>query len=126
MVRRDGTSCRRARSLRKVVHRGHEGDGWVPGPMEGRIAPAERGGGRPGRPAGPASSGPRHEEMVSMGLDLGIFTCDRPLREFYQRAGWEELPGTVLVGGTPQEPFASDQSMKRASKTIHSDLRWAV
>ncbi|HPW56300.1 MAG TPA: GNAT family N-acetyltransferase [Thermoanaerobaculaceae bacterium] len=66
------------------------------------------------------------EEMASMGLDLGIFTCDRPLREFHQRAGWEELPGTVLVGGTPQEPFASDQSMKRASKTIHSDLRWAV
>ncbi|GEM_PF-2281181 len=34
MVRRDGTSCRRARSLRKVGRRGHEGDGWVPGGHE--------------------------------------------------------------------------------------------
>lgn len=48
-------------------------------------------------------------EMAAMGLDLGIFTCDRPLLEFYERAGWEELPGAVLIGGTPQEPFPSDQ-----------------
>ena len=35
------------------------------------------------------------------GADLGIFTCDRPLQAFYERAGWQVLPGSVLVGGTP-------------------------
>lgn len=43
------------------------------------------------------------------GLDLGIFTCDRPLQAFYESAGWRLLPGTVLVGGTPEAPFPSDQ-----------------
>lgn len=49
-------------------------------------------------------------EMSARGLDLGLFTCDRPLRAFYERAGWRVLPGTVLVGGTRQDPFPSDQS----------------
>jgi len=43
------------------------------------------------------------------GVDLGIFTCDAPLRRLYERAGWRTLPGTVLVGGTPDAPFPSDQ-----------------
>ncbi|MGK4581591.1 GNAT family N-acetyltransferase [Kitasatospora sp. HPMI-4] len=43
------------------------------------------------------------------GADLGLFTCDRVLRGFYESAGWETLPGTVLVGGTPEDPFPSDQ-----------------
>jgi hypothetical protein len=43
------------------------------------------------------------------GADLGIFTCDRPLQAFYEAAGWQLLPGTVLVGGTPEAPFPSDQ-----------------
>lgn len=43
------------------------------------------------------------------GADLGIFTCDRYLRAFYERAGWRHLPGTSLVGGTPENPFPSDQ-----------------
>ncbi|RAG84427.1 GNAT family N-acetyltransferase [Streptacidiphilus pinicola] len=43
------------------------------------------------------------------GVDLGLFTCDRPLRAFYAGAGWQELPGAVLVGGTPEAPFPSDQ-----------------
>ena len=42
-------------------------------------------------------------------LDLGIFTCDRPLRPFYESAGWVLLPGAVLIGGTPEAPFPSDQ-----------------
>ena len=42
-------------------------------------------------------------------VDLGIFTCDTPLRTFYERDGWQALPGTVLVGGTPDVPFSSDQ-----------------
>lgn len=49
------------------------------------------------------------ERMAGLGLDLGLFTCDRPLRRFYERAGWRSLTGTVLVGGTSQEPFPSDQ-----------------
>jgi GNAT superfamily N-acetyltransferase len=43
------------------------------------------------------------------GADLGIFTCDRPLQQFYESAGWEVLPGSVLVGGTPELPFPSDR-----------------
>ena len=43
------------------------------------------------------------------GADLGIFTCDRPLQAFYERAGWQMLPGSVLVGGTPDAPFPSDR-----------------
>jgi len=48
------------------------------------------------------------DEMRALGLDAGIFTCDRPLRPFYEAAGWRVLPGTVLVGGTPDAPLASD------------------
>ncbi len=43
------------------------------------------------------------------GADLGIFTCDRPLQAFYERAGWQTLVDAVLIGGTPQAPFPSDQ-----------------
>jgi aminoglycoside 2'-N-acetyltransferase I len=49
------------------------------------------------------------EAMPTFDLDLGIFTCDRPLRELYQKAGWHVLPGAVLIGGTPEQPFPSDQ-----------------
>jgi aminoglycoside 2'-N-acetyltransferase I len=47
--------------------------------------------------------------IQSSGADLGIFTCDRPLRGFYEGAGWHCLAGTVLIGGTPAQPFPSDQ-----------------
>jgi len=47
--------------------------------------------------------------MVEMGLDLGNFTCDRLQRGFYEQAGWEELPGAVLIGGTREDPLPSDQ-----------------
>ena len=43
------------------------------------------------------------------GADIGIFTCDRPLQALYESAGWQVLPGAVLVGGTPEAPFPSDQ-----------------
>ncbi|NUK60491.1 GNAT family N-acetyltransferase [Streptomyces lunaelactis] len=49
------------------------------------------------------------ETMVTQGLDLGMFTCDRPLLAFYESAGWHLLPGAVLIGGTPRAPFPSDQ-----------------
>ena len=49
------------------------------------------------------------QEIRRRGADLGIFTCDRPLQAFYESAGWSVLPGAVLVGGTPEHPFPSDQ-----------------
>ncbi len=49
------------------------------------------------------------EAMAASGLDLGLFTCDRPLQAFYERAGWLLLPGTVIIGGTRRSPFRSDQ-----------------
>ncbi|MGW2023825.1 GNAT family N-acetyltransferase [Streptomyces decoyicus] len=49
------------------------------------------------------------EAMAAMNLDIGLFTCDRPLRSFYESAGWQHLPGAVLVGGTPLAPFPSDR-----------------
>ncbi|WP_258054914.1 GNAT family N-acetyltransferase [Streptomyces sp. Ru71] len=50
------------------------------------------------------------EAMARAGLEVGLFTCDRPLQGFYESAGWRHLPGAVLVGGTPEEPFPSDWS----------------
>jgi len=49
------------------------------------------------------------ETMQTSGVDLGIFTCDTPLRRFYESSGWCELPGAVLIGGTPTTPFPSNQ-----------------
>lgn len=50
-----------------------------------------------------------HEAMAAMDLDLGLFTCDRPLQPFYESAGWHQLAGAVLIGGTPSSPFPSDR-----------------
>jgi aminoglycoside 2'-N-acetyltransferase I len=50
-----------------------------------------------------------YDLMAGSGADLGIFTCDRPLQHFYERCGWQTLPGTTLIGGTPEKPFPSDQ-----------------
>lgn len=52
------------------------------------------------------------ETIERSGADLGIFTCDSSLRGFYESAGWQHLPGTVLVGGTPEDPFPSDRFEK--------------
>lgn len=41
-------------------------------------------------------------------FDVGLFTCDRPLAPFYEHAGWQVLPGAVLVGGTRDDPLPSD------------------
>ncbi|KUM99556.1 acetyltransferase [Streptomyces yokosukanensis] len=49
------------------------------------------------------------ETMIDQGLDLGLFTCDSVLRAFYESAGWHMLPGAVLIGGTPGDPFPSDR-----------------
>ncbi|MER5728591.1 GNAT family N-acetyltransferase [Streptomyces sp. NPDC002138] len=42
------------------------------------------------------------------GPDLALFSCDRELAPFYEAAGFRRLPGTVLVGGTPEDPLATD------------------
>lgn len=57
-------------------------------------------------------------QLATSGADLGIFTCDRALAMFYRRAGWRILPGTVLIGGTPENPFPSD----RFDKVVLADL----
>ncbi|MFD9457865.1 GNAT family N-acetyltransferase [Streptomyces sp. NPDC059985] len=41
-------------------------------------------------------------------VDLALFSCDRSLVPFYGAAGFDALPGTVLVGGTPEDPLATD------------------
>lgn len=46
--------------------------------------------------------------VADRGVDVALFTCDRPLERFYTDAGWETLPGTVLVGGTATDPLLSD------------------
>jgi aminoglycoside 2'-N-acetyltransferase I len=46
--------------------------------------------------------------MEEDGADLGLFTCDPPLRSFYERCGWTVLEGASLVGGTRDKPFPSD------------------
>ncbi|MFI9721341.1 GNAT family N-acetyltransferase [Streptomyces sp. NPDC052396] len=48
------------------------------------------------------------EFIARSGADIGLFTCDRPLRAFYESAGWEALEGTVLIGGTPGDPLPGD------------------
>lgn len=50
-----------------------------------------------------------HDAIAIMALDVGLFTCDRPLKGFYEQAGWHELEDAVVIGGTPANPFPSDQ-----------------
>ncbi|MCX4525620.1 MULTISPECIES: GNAT family N-acetyltransferase [unclassified Streptomyces] len=51
----------------------------------------------------------RRELAAVPGLDLVLFSCDRPLAPFYEAAGFTRLPGAVLVGGTPADPLATDE-----------------
>ena len=62
------------------------------------------------------------DAVAASGADLGIFTCDLPLQRFYECAGWEALPGTVLVGGTREAPFPSDQFEKVTMARFFSPL----
>jgi aminoglycoside 2'-N-acetyltransferase I len=48
------------------------------------------------------------EHIAHSGSDIGLFTCDRQLRGFYETAGWEVLPDTIVIGGTPDDPFPSN------------------
>lgn len=72
--------------------------------------------------------------MGTTGADLAIFTCDAPLAPFYQSGGYQLLPGTVLVGGVPDDPLPSDRFGKvtlwhpfsRRVATNSSDFRGAT
>jgi GNAT superfamily N-acetyltransferase len=82
----------------------HAGERWSASGLAAVVTdPAER-----GRGFGRTLVAAARELVASSGVDLGLFTCDRDLRLFYERAGWEVLPGTVLVGGTEDAPFPSD------------------
>ncbi len=49
------------------------------------------------------------EQIRASGADIGLFTCERSLAPFYESAGWSMVPGAVVVGGTPEDPFPSDR-----------------
>jgi GNAT superfamily N-acetyltransferase len=51
--------------------------------------------------------------MAADGADIGLFTCDPPLRHFYEGCGWTVLNNTPLIGGTRAKPFPSDTLGKR-------------
>ncbi|MGI8667044.1 MAG: GNAT family N-acetyltransferase [Jatrophihabitans sp.] len=59
--------------------------------------------------------------MLADERDLALFTCDRELRGFYERAGFEVLAGTVLLGGTPEHPLPSDELGKLVLARFFSD-----
>jgi aminoglycoside 2'-N-acetyltransferase I len=61
-----------------------------------------------GRGHGRALAVAARDVMATSGADLGIFSCDAELRSFYESAGWRHLAGSVLIGGTPDDPFPSD------------------
>ena len=46
--------------------------------------------------------------IQSSQADLGLFTCQPFLVNFYTQAGWEHLKDTNLIGGTRARPFRSD------------------
>jgi len=60
-------------------------------------------------------------QIAAGGADLGIFSCDPELAGFYRRAGWRVLPGTVLIGGTPENPFPSDRLGKLVLAELFTD-----
>jgi aminoglycoside 2'-N-acetyltransferase I len=66
------------------------------------------------------------ELMADSGADLGIFTCDRELKPFYEAASWKELRGTVLIGGTREDPFPSDQFDKVTVAAFFSEAARAA
>jgi GNAT superfamily N-acetyltransferase len=66
------------------------------------------------------------EAIAASGADIGIFTCDVPLGAFYEQAGWQVLPGTVLVGGTLAAPFPSDRFEKVALARFFSERAQAA
>jgi aminoglycoside 2'-N-acetyltransferase I len=62
--------------------------------------------------------------MAAGGADLAILTCDAPLVCFYEAGGYAVLPGTVLVGGTPDETFPSGRFDKVTLWAPFADHAW--
>lgn len=60
--------------------------------------------------------------LQNLGRDLALFTCDSYLSRFYLDAGFELLPGTVLVGGTPTDPLRSDAFDKVTFSAFYTTL----
>ncbi|MEU6095115.1 GNAT family N-acetyltransferase [Streptomyces sp. NPDC047079] len=83
----------------------HAGEHYAAGGLSTVVTRQERRGLGHGRRLVAAA----RETMIARKPDLGLFTCDRPLQAFYEGAGWQPLPGAVLIGGTPQDPFPSDR-----------------
>jgi GNAT superfamily N-acetyltransferase len=82
----------------------HAGERWAASGLSAVVTDAaEQGQGHGGRLVASARA-----RIAASGVDLGLFTCDPALRGFYERAGWELLPDTTIVGGTPEDPFPSD------------------
>jgi len=61
------------------------------------------------------------EHMEQEGADIGVFTCDPHLAEFYNWNGWETTKSTPLVGGTEGKPFPSDKLGKLTVIQFFSD-----
>ena len=102
LVRDDGKVLAALDVLSKEIE--HAGEQWSASGLAAVVTDqAERGHGYGGRLVSEARG-----SIGASGVDIGLFTCDAPLLAFYERAGWEHLPGTVLIGGTREEPFPSD------------------
>ena len=102
LVRDDGKVLAALDVLSKEIE--HAGEQWSASGLAAVVTDhAERGHGYGGLLVSAA-----RRSIEAGGVDIGLFTCDVPLLAFYERAGWEHLPGTVLIGGTPDDPFRSD------------------
>jgi hypothetical protein len=53
--------------------------------------------------------------------DIGIFTCDLPLVDFYVRCGWTLMEHTAVIGGTREKPFPADPLSKRTLMGFFSE-----
>jgi aminoglycoside 2'-N-acetyltransferase I len=82
----------------------HAGERWAASGLSAVVTSgAERGLGHGTRLVAAART-----QISANRVDVGLFTCDRRLLHFYERAGWEHLAGTALIGGTPDDPLPSD------------------
>ncbi|MGI5449504.1 GNAT family N-acetyltransferase [Streptomyces sp. CA-243310] len=103
LVDGSGTVAASLALLRKEIHL--PGRTWRAAGLSGVVTrPELRGRGIGGRLIAAA----RAELAADPTVDLALFSCDRPLGPLYEAAGFERLPGTVLVGGTPADPLATD------------------
>jgi GNAT superfamily N-acetyltransferase len=62
-----------------------------------------------------------HDLVRDRGDDLMLFTCDPELVPFYEAAGSRVLPGTVVLGGTPEQPVRSDDFGKVTLAALFSE-----